>query len=253
MVANSHRHPDGPWPLMLKAVQALSLGAGSKVLDIASGPGQPAATIAENLPAISVVSTDFSPDMVAKAKAICPPNMVAMQADAADLSAFEDNSFDVVTCCYGYMFPEDKAKAVAETLRVLKPGGTLIATYWRDVSMMRLIGDIMRDLLGKDPPTPDINPLSLAEENLFASLLTNAGFVDIRSSKHSYPMNLGPNQDLGYCMATMLVSDKIKEMGKETEGRAAFDKHVVKYLQPTKDGSLSLVGNHFVLMCANKK
>ena len=41
----------------------------------------------------------------------------------------------VVTCCYGYMFPTEKETALAETLRVLKPGGTLVATTW----------DILRD------------------------------------------------------------------------------------------------------------
>jgi ubiquinone/menaquinone biosynthesis C-methylase UbiE len=49
----------------------------------------------------------------------------APQADAQDLP-FQTDSVDIVTCCYGYMFPEDKELALAETYRVLKPGGTLV-------------------------------------------------------------------------------------------------------------------------------
>ena len=48
-----HRHPRGPWPLMLAAVEGLKLPAGATVLDVASGPGEPALTIAKALPHLS--------------------------------------------------------------------------------------------------------------------------------------------------------------------------------------------------------
>jgi hypothetical protein len=47
---------------------------------------------------------------IAARKAIDNTNLKAMIADAVDLSAFDSNSIDVVTCCYGYMFPEDKVE-----------------------------------------------------------------------------------------------------------------------------------------------
>ena len=99
------------------------------VLDLASGPGEPAATIAKLLPDSTVISTDFSEDMVAAASKsmVDLPNCSTQQADASDLSQFEDGSMDVVTCCYGYMFPADKDAAMAETFRVLKPGGIMVS------------------------------------------------------------------------------------------------------------------------------
>ena len=128
------------------------------MLDLASGPAEPAATIAKALPDSTIIATgpflsrrpatdaqprhatqptnenppDFSEDMVASATKIVEslPNASAQQADASDLSAFEDGSIDVVTCCYGYMFPADKDAAIAETFRVLKPGGIMVATTW---------------------------------------------------------------------------------------------------------------------------
>ena len=51
------------------------------------------------------------------------PNVTPLLANAEDLSTIDDNSMDIVTCCYGYMFPADKDKALEETFRVLKPGG----------------------------------------------------------------------------------------------------------------------------------
>ena len=57
-------------------------------------------------------------------------NVKVQLADAQNLEGMSDASYDVVTCCYGYMFPTEKETALAETLRVLKPGGTLVATTW---------------------------------------------------------------------------------------------------------------------------
>ena len=57
------------------------------------------------------------------------------------------------------MFPTEKETALAETLRVLKPGGTLVATTWDILYMMPLARDVMTDILGKEPPTPDLNPM----------------------------------------------------------------------------------------------
>jgi SAM-dependent methyltransferase len=104
----NHRHPNGPWPLMLAKVQSLNLPSGAKVLDLASGPGEPAITLAKALPEFSVTSTDISEDMVATAlnKGTDLSNFLAVVADSQDLSAFESNSVDVCTCCYGFMFPQ---------------------------------------------------------------------------------------------------------------------------------------------------
>ena len=71
------------------------------------------------------------------------PNVSPLLANAEDLSGIDDNSIDVVTCCYGYMFPGDKDKALSETYRVLKPGGSLVATTWVKLDMLSIVGDVM--------------------------------------------------------------------------------------------------------------
>ena len=133
-MANQHAHPDGPWPIMLKEVQKV-VKEGGRILDVASGMGEPALTIAKALPSVTVMSTDFSEEMVVKAEAVCAdvPNMTAQFMDAQEMVGVEDGSIDIVTCCYGYMFPDDKVKALQETRRVLKDGGVLIATTWDKV------------------------------------------------------------------------------------------------------------------------
>ena len=77
--------------------------AAATVLDVASGPGQPALTIAAALPSTSVIASDASEDMIATAtgKAAGLPNVKTCVADAQALTDFADSSIDVVTCCYG--------------------------------------------------------------------------------------------------------------------------------------------------------
>ena len=85
---------------------------------------------------MQVVSTDLSPNSVqlaaARAKDLGLANLTAKVADAQDLSAFEDNSFAVVTCTFGVMFIPDYRTALREVRRVLQPGGLFAITLWAE-------------------------------------------------------------------------------------------------------------------------
>ena len=68
IVAENHRHADGPWSRMRdKVIEAVDGRAGCTILDLASGPGEPAATIAEALPDAGILATDVAEPMVAAA------------------------------------------------------------------------------------------------------------------------------------------------------------------------------------------
>ena len=126
-----------------------------KVLDIATGPGQPNISVAKAFPDATVVLSDVSEDMLAKATAASKdlPNTSTVIANAEDLP-YGDNEFDVVTCCYGYMFCEDKAKALQESYRVLKPGGMLVATTWDKLDFEVDEGHNDRSAWRDPPPLP---------------------------------------------------------------------------------------------------
>ena len=157
----------------LPATEALASGPpgadAPRILDLATGPGEPAVTIARALPGAAVTASDVSEDMIAKAEARIEAAGVARNCEAARMS-FEDlgrvpsDSVDVATCCYGYMFAGDAPTAFAETFRVLKPGGALVMTHWKDVAFMRLVGAVTAAARGPGaapPPPPAINPLAL--------------------------------------------------------------------------------------------
>jgi len=255
-IAEQHRHPAGPWKLILEKVQALDLQAGSTILDLASGPGEPAATIASMLPDVTVISTDISPDMnrIAAKKAIGIHNLKAMIADLQDLSDFEDSSVDTVTCCYGYMFPEDKLKALKETHRVLKPGGTLVATYWHSLDVFGLTREIMAAVLNGEPPLPPLNPMSLCEPGLFESLAKNAGFcgkIDFVQSQ--YPFDIGCDKDFQYKFVTMILKAELDKLNAHEVAKEAFGESISKYaVTESETGCTVLPNNIFVLATCTK-
>ena len=90
---------------MRSKVSELS-GDSPKVLDLATGPGQPGICIAEANPRMSVVLSDNNEDMLEKAAKSSShlSNVTTVFADMDEKLPFEDGSFDAVTCCYGYIY-----------------------------------------------------------------------------------------------------------------------------------------------------
>ena len=177
------------------------LAPGMRVLDIASGSGQPAFTAARRVqPGGIVVATDISPEMVealrARAAADVIDNLEAREADMDELP-FEDGSFDAITCRWGYMFSEQPQRAFAESRRVLKPGGRLATATW-DGSERVPLGSVLNDLLnqieGKQPRSLLVaERLDTAEE--LESALASAGFRDIAVERLSFYFDFPSSQD----------------------------------------------------------
>jgi demethylmenaquinone methyltransferase/2-methoxy-6-polyprenyl-1,4-benzoquinol methylase len=94
-----------------------------RVLDLATGSGDLALTIARKLPEAKITGADFCAQMLAVARAKGLANCVL--ADALALP-FSDGSFDTVTIAFGLRNMEDWGAALAEMARVLVPGGHLL-------------------------------------------------------------------------------------------------------------------------------
>ena len=102
-----------------------------RVLEIAAGTGVVTRALASALPESGeIVATDLNQAMIDHAQAIGTSRPVTWrQADAMQLP-FSDAEFDAVVCQFGVMFLPDKAKAFAETRRVLRPGGVFVFNVW---------------------------------------------------------------------------------------------------------------------------
>lgn len=107
-------------------VVAAAAGAapGQRVLDVACGTGALALALAERVGrAGSVVGLDANPEMLAVARR--KPAPIEWIEGAAEALPLAEHSFDAVASQFGLMFFRDRAAALREMMRVLRPGGRL--------------------------------------------------------------------------------------------------------------------------------
>nr|WP_269439135.1 demethylmenaquinone methyltransferase [Arthrobacter sp. zg-Y820] len=103
-------------------VDAVGAAPGQRVLDLAAGTGTSSEPYADA--GINVVACDFSLGMLKVGKRR-RPDIDFVAGDATNLP-FEDNSFDASTISFGLRNVNEPKKALAEMLRVTKPGGRLV-------------------------------------------------------------------------------------------------------------------------------
>lgn len=120
-------HPGG-LKLTQRLGQLLSLGPGARVLDVASGKGASAMSLAERF-GCEVVGIDYGDNNVQSANTEASArglgSLVRFQKADAESLPFPDSSFDAVVCeCAFCTFPE-KTTAAREFARVLRGGGRL--------------------------------------------------------------------------------------------------------------------------------
>lgn len=111
--------------------------APTDILEVACGTGVITAHLYEDLAKplnVKLVATDLSKIAVDVAKKVLSQELQRdvpfhSDVDMADLP-FADNSFDIIVCGFGLMFPPDKARVAKEFKRVLRPAGKVYATVF---------------------------------------------------------------------------------------------------------------------------
>ena len=149
-------------PVTRALVEDALIGSGHAVLDIATGPGEPALSIAALVgPKGKVVGIDPVPEMVAAARRASKHLAVTnTQFDVAfaDRLPFPDASFDAVVSRFGAMFFPSPVDAVHEILRVLKPGRKMALAVWHfseNNPYLYTMQQVFGRYIETPPPAPD--------------------------------------------------------------------------------------------------
>lgn len=174
------------------------IGPGDRVLDLASGAGEPALTIAQRVgPTGYVLATDIAPNILAfAAQVAADQGLINLETRVMDGESLDlpDESFDVVTSRVGLIYFPDQEGALAETRRVLKPGGRVAAIVYttpeRNPFFSIPVG-IIRRRANLPPPAPgQPGPFSLGGEGVLAAAFERAGFKEVRTAVVPSPLRL---------------------------------------------------------------
>ena len=172
-------------PYAADLVSRLNVSADASVLELACGTGIVTRRLRDRLGSeVRLIATDLNDAMLSyAARKFKPEDAIEWkQADAADLP-FADQSFDAVVCQFGLMFVPDKEKALSETYRVLKPGGTFLFNVWDAIEyneLAHIAHTIITDFFDDNPPDFYEVPFSFHDVETINSFLSAAGFSEMQ-------------------------------------------------------------------------
>ena len=178
-------------PVRKWLIRVLGPRPGETVLELGAGTGETGFETATILGADGrLISTDFSPEMVEVARRrgteLGLGNVDYRVIDAERIE-LDSGSVDGVLGQSTYMLAADPAAALAETRRVLRPGGRLVLSVWGapERNPWASIGGMILAERGHMPPPEPGAPgvFSMASEERTRALLDGAGFGSVRTEE----------------------------------------------------------------------
>lgn len=171
-----------------RLVELAKIKPGDRVLDIATGSGEPGITAARKVGASGlVVATDQSPAMLdlarERANALGLRNIKFIETDAESLKVGE-SGFNAALCRWGLMFVPDLDASARRIAELLVAGGSFATSVWSagdKVPMLTVADEKVRALANLPAPPPGApSPIKLADTRPLERALASAGFKEIR-------------------------------------------------------------------------
>ncbi len=167
---------------------------GMIVLDLASGTGEPAISLAQRVGTQgSVTALDQSAELLAiaaeRARNKNLANFTTHLGDAHQLP-FADRFFDLATCRFGVMFFADSMRALTELRRVLKPGARACFIVWGSVEQpywQTTMKVVQRHVGGPLLPPGSADPFRFSAKGSLSGVLRGVGFQNVEESTRTLP------------------------------------------------------------------
>lgn len=224
------------------------------ILDIAAGTGEPGLTIAEMLEGGKVIITDLAEDMLTIAKENASKrgimNIETKACDVCELP-FADNSFDAISCRFGFMFFPDMQLAANEMARVLKPGGRIATSVWnvpeKNFWVTSVMGTINKNMEMPPPPPGAPGMFRCAKPGLMKEIFEKSGFKNIREKEVSTKLDSG-TVDTFWNMMTEVGAPIVAALSKADEAmRQKIKKEVFELVSQKYPGHVAIDASAIVI------
>ncbi len=210
-------------PMGTEIIRLLKPGGNDKVLDIAAGTGEPGLTIATMLTTGKVVITDLSEDMLTIARENAAARGIKnIETKACDVSElpFADNTFDAISCRFGFMFFPDMLMAAKEMQRVLKSGGRIATAVWnvpeKNFWVTAIMGIIAKNVDVPPPPPGAPGMFRCAKSGFIADIFKQAGLKNTSETEIAGKLN-SKTADTYWDMMTEVGAPIVAALSKADE------------------------------------
>jgi SAM-dependent methyltransferase len=177
------------------------------VLDLAAGTGDVTAALGDRVQ--RVISTDLSPVMVEAARRRGVANAEHRVLDMQELD-LPDASVDAVVSRFGFMLVPDLSRALRETRRVLRPGGTLAFATWATAKRnpwATAYGPVLIERGLQQPPKPgEPGQFALGRPEEIEPAVRAAGFDEVWIQEVPVEYRFGEWREYAHVMTSLAAS-----------------------------------------------
>ncbi len=216
--------------LTKRLIELAGIKQGSKILDIATGIGEPPITAAQLIGKNGhVLAIDISPQMLAVAKqrsiSMGLQDLIDFREGDAETTDLPSSTFDAALCRFGLMFLPNVKAGLSNIHNSLVVDGRFAAAVWASpdkVPFISLPFNILLKETNSPPPTPNApGPFSLADEKLLKDYFSSSGFKDVTMERHNMIFNFNsPEEFTNFVCETaspvqVMLSNQSEERKKE--------------------------------------
>jgi ubiquinone/menaquinone biosynthesis C-methylase UbiE len=223
-----------------RMVELAEVKPGQRVLDIATGIGEPALLAAGLVGATGlVVATDIAPQMLdiarERANALGLANVQFMESGVDELN-FPDGSFDAILCRWGVTSLPNPSNTLVRIRRMLTPNGSFATAVWEEGPkgrpMASIATDVAREIFDLPAARPGVPSLSVSAKNALKKEMIHAGFTDVRVEEMTLILELPSAEDCTQYLMDVSPEFATLLSGKSSGQQEEYRQKLAGKLQP---------------------
>jgi SAM-dependent methyltransferase len=174
----------GRWSRLLVPAYVAFAGVkdGQRVLDVGTGTGALAATLAATMESSEIAGIDPSAGFISCAKSNAGSSRARFEVGDAQALPYADASFDHTMALLVMNFIPDHEKAIGEMRRVTRPGGVVSACVWDYGAGMQSLRFFWDEVVALDPAAAakDERHMKLSRDGQLGESWRKAGLTQVR-------------------------------------------------------------------------